>query len=502
MKKIKYSSKHCILLVFMAVTSFFMFSCKTDVLMSPVITSVRNYAASPNDTIVTSVNPGQFIVLEGSNLSSVSAVTFCGVPATINSALFSDDKLVVKIPTIRYDSVPVQDLNKIVAISEGGIATYTIDIIGAPLITRLRNFADSPNDTILTSIVPGQKINIIGFNLKNPTGISFQGVVADLSVIEYTDSSAIVQVPADLAGGVATLVNTISYTSSIGSGLFGIKIFGPPVVLSVSYEIPQLGDTVYLYGSSLSSIQSLTFAGADITTFVESPDGSTIMFIAPTLTQKGPVVIEAPGGTFTSAYNVNDILTGIISDFEWGDNFHWDWWGGAELKSGWPSGLADFPGNLTQFLTLKDNVLESAKSGNQIRISNVQLLPAADLSISPSNLALKFEMTIPKDWNGSSMCITTANESFMVRLEPWQISASRTAAYRTKGWQTVTIPLSLFRTKSATLGDGRGTYVETLTALFGPTGKSNLILYLHNYGSADTKTGFLGAFDNFRIVNR
>lgn len=35
-----------------------------------------------------------------------------------------------------------------------------------------------------------------------------------------------------------------------------------------------------------------------------------------------------------------------------------------------------------------------------------------------------------------------------------------------------------------------------------PGGKSGLILYMHNYGSSPTQTGFYATFDNSRVVKR
>ena len=47
-----------------------------------------------------------------------------------------------------------------------------------------------------------------------------------------------------------------------------------------------------------------------------------------------------------------------------------------------------------------------------------------------------------------------------------------------------------------------GDSMVLLTDLLGSTGMSDLILYMHNYGSFSTQTSFNGAFDNFRVVKR
>ena len=464
MKKIKYISTNHILMMMLAFTLVFTASCKEDNdSAAPAISEIRNYAAAPNDTVVRSVNPGQWIVLQGSNLSGVSKVTFCGVPATIKSALFTDNNLVVEIPEIAYNKVKPADLNVIEATNANGTAVFKIDIIGKPLIMRVRNYSDASNDTILKSVLPGQKINIVGYNLKNPINIAFQGVPADLKTVSVTDSSTILQVPTDLSGGNASLTDMISYTTAIGTGNYSIKVYGPPVVLTISYEIPHEGDIVYLYGSNLTNVEKITFAGADIKKFEELDGGTTIKFVAPALTQAGPVVITSPGGTFTSLFNVNDIISGRITDFEWGDTFKWEWWGGASLGTGdssssWPTYYPEFAKSTGIYMVM-DFGVQASGDGNSnstaLRIKTSQWVPEDKMSDPISSWVLKFEMSITKEWNGSTLCIMSGNDSYMYRYEPWQITSTKTQAYKTDGWQTVTIPLSEFRIKDATLGDGR-----------------------------------------------
>ncbi|THU40174.1 hypothetical protein FAM09_09860 [Niastella caeni] len=509
MNKILYSNIHFLLLLFFAAACILP-ACKKDKASAPVITTVKNYAAAPNDTVVHSVSTGQWVVLLGSNLSGVTHAFFNGVPATINSTFLTGESIVIQIPAITFQSVPKDKANEIMVVSEGGTATFKISIVGAPFISYVRNAAPSPNDTIAKAIYPGQKVNILGFNLNNPVSISFQGVAANLADVEYTDSSAIVQVPADLSGGDATLANMISYTNAVGTGTFSIAIIGPPIITSISNENATAGDSVYLYGNNFFAVQSLSFAGTTISSFVSADDGNSIGFVLPSLSQSGPVVIQTKAGSFTTAYNVNDITTGGVSTFEWGPLFRWDWWGGAELTSGdpasgWPPYDAAFPGNKSMFLVLKNAVLKSGDGdefGNGIRMSGVPWLSAGNVGDPVNSWALKFEIFVPAPWNGGTICIKSSNSSYMARYEPWQVTSVTTAAYSTKGWRTVTIPLSAFRRNDATLGDGKGAPIASLSDLVGSTGQSDMILYMHNYSASPTVTTFKAAFDHFRVVKR
>lgn len=519
MKKIIDIYVHRLLLACFAATLMLMSACEKDTIDPPVITSVRNYAASPNDTVVHTIQTGQWVVLIGRNLGGVTQVYFGSIPATINSTFFTNESIVVQLPDIPFQIVPAEDLNIVTAISEGGIATFDINITGDPIISYVRNYEDSPNDTVVNVLYPGDQINIVGYNLEDATEISFQGILADLTNVVYTDTSAIVQVPADLSGSDASKANTITYTTKVGVGTFAIKIVGPPVISTVSYEIPKEGDQVYLYGYNFVSIESLTFAGVAITSYEVSLDESTIGFAAPALTQSGPVEITTLAGSFTTAYNVNDVNfingggVGIIGNMEWGDYFGWPWWGGnvtltsSDPNSGWPSYNADFGVGLGMYLQYKSDKLDggAGDDGNAIRMNDAKSgwVPTENLNDPGTSWTLKFEINVAEPWKGGTLCIKSKNSDYIARYEPWRISSSKAISYTTQGWQTVTIPLSEFRAKDASLGEGKGASITKVLDLLDPaTGNGNLTLYIHNYGTAATETAFDAAFDNFRVVKR
>ena len=230
MKKITYRHLRYLLFSCITIAMMMLSACEEDETNPPLINEIRNYEASPNDTVAQTVSAGQWVVLLGKNLSDVSQVTFNGVPATINYALFTDQSMVIQIPSIPFQSVPNDQRNIIMVVSSGGTAIIEIKITGAPLITHVRNYDASPNDTLLNSVAPGQHINLIGFNLEGATSINFQGVEADLNSVVYTDSSTIVIVPDDFSGGDASMANRITYTTEIGNQVFSIPIFDPAIL--------------------------------------------------------------------------------------------------------------------------------------------------------------------------------------------------------------------------------------------------------------------------------
>lgn len=236
MKRILYKSAFLVQLVCMAVTFIFMSSCEEDDAAggdsnaTPVITEVRNYAAAPEDTLITTMNTGQWVVLHGKDLSNVVQVLFGGTLANLNVTFVTNATIVVQIPDIPFQLIPAEYLNTIIVITaKEKFSVFTLEspILGPPLITHVRNHADSPNDTLLTSVVPGQQINLIGHNLKNATEISFQGVSIDSLSVVYTDTSAIVQVPEDFSMSNLSLKNRISYATDYGTADFSLEIVVP-----------------------------------------------------------------------------------------------------------------------------------------------------------------------------------------------------------------------------------------------------------------------------------
>ena len=291
------------------------------------------------------------------------------------------------------------------------------------------------------------------------------------------------------------------------------KIVATPTITGVSNENANTGDSVYVYGTYLKNIQTFTFSGVTITSFVTSSDGSFVGFKLPSLSQSGPASITTAFGTVTTVYDVynmynvkyrNSATTGVLGNFEWGDAFGWQWWGGSRLSvvsnGGWITDCPEMTGNTGMFISIKDGPLAAGASNSEIPIGEALWVPAANLTDTVGNWALKFEMNIPNSWNGGSLRIQTGfTDSYIALYEPWKTSSTTTSAYTTKGWRTVTIPLSRFLKSDLTLGEGRGAPVTSLSNLLGP-GKTGCNVRIKNYAASATSTGFYGGFDNFRVV--
>jgi hypothetical protein len=453
----------------------------------PVITNVRNYAASPNDTILHSIaDSGQtsWVVIVGQNLQNAVSITFDGVPASINNALFAPGSAVVQLPSILFSSVTSNQLSTIQYATTAGTTSFSFTLLPpAPTISAISNvFATS-----------GDSVYIYGTNFNFVQSFTYGGAnVTSFNTNTSATAVGFVMPSPAVDSGQAVI------TTKSGTATFTIQ--ATPTITSVSNENPSPGDSVYLYGTYLLHIQSLSFAGTSIPSFASNASGTSVGFVAPTLTQSGPASVTTIFGTASTFYKVNDLTDGIISDFEWSGTMNWQYWGGANLSSG----NSSFPGNATQYLTLQTSILGVGEGNNYssyaLRMNANQWVPNSHLGDSTGNWALKFECDVPQAWNGGTFTIQGPNTAYTAYFQPWQVSSTVTAPFTTDGWTTVTIPLSAFSTATAPPPGGSGSPVPTLTDLVVSSLSGDLIIWIENYSSNPTSTGFYGAFDNFRVV--
>ncbi|MCW3092552.1 MAG: hypothetical protein JWP81_3621 [Ferruginibacter sp.] len=194
------------LLLLIAVTSIFAIAgCKKD--NSAGAPSIRRIRAITPDSMVTAALPGQIVVIQGTNLSSTTQISFNGFPASFNSGLFSDSNLVVRVPRIAWDSIPAGKLNTVDVVTLNGTVTYKFDIIPpVPTITSLSN----------EMALPGSTLVINGSSFYGTKQIIFPGniVVTNFTVSGITKIT--VTVPAGITqGGPLKVVGTYGTGTSV-----------------------------------------------------------------------------------------------------------------------------------------------------------------------------------------------------------------------------------------------------------------------------------------------
>ncbi|ETZ24907.1 glycan-binding surface protein [Pedobacter sp. V48] len=456
-------------------------ACKKDTESSsaPVISSIKSYVASPNDTVLHSAAPnGQYVVITGNNLQNATQISFNGVSAPFNSALFAPNSAVVRIPDMQFSKIDTAKLYIVEYATKAGSTRFSFKLgPAAPTFVGISNLYANPGDSVY----------VYGKDLFFIQRFSYRGTPIQSFKSDTSGNSIGFLMPA------ATTDDKISIITK--SGTLNHKIIATPVIAGITNENANPGDSVYIYGTYLKGIQTLTFAGTAITSFVSSSNGSNVGFVLPTITQSGPVSLTTQFGTATTVYNVHDVATGSISN--WDSNFNWQYWGAGKQTKG----DSNFPGNSSTYFVFDINGLSSNDGwpwSTNIPMNAIQWVPQTNIADTVSHWAFKFEVNIPKTWKGTTVNIVSGVGGYMARWEPWRINATTTVPYSTKGWSTVTIPLTSFRASHPELGEGMGASLTKIADLTGESGNTSCIIYIHNYTTSSAS--FYGGIDNLRVV--
>ena len=219
---LQYKSLNHLLLFIVAASIFTMVACKKDNAGAgapPSIKQIRAITPAPNDSVLTAAFPGQLVVIQGSNLASAMQISFYGFPASFNSGLFSDSNLVVRVPAIKWDSIPSGKVNTVEVVTPGGTATYTFNIKApVPTIINVSN----------ENAVAGTTITITGTNFYGITKVTFPGGILGTNLIATGTTQLTVTVPAGITTG-----DSLRVTGTYGTGV--------PRFVFDNYLLPKTG---------------------------------------------------------------------------------------------------------------------------------------------------------------------------------------------------------------------------------------------------------------------
>ena len=362
----------------------------------------------------------------------------------------------------------------------------------APVITGIRNYVTSPGDSLLTSVGPGKWVVISGRNLKGALEVYFDGVKASsLNAALFSDTSAMVLIPAVIAFPLveASNLNTIRYVTTHGETTFSFPIVAPaPTISGISNESANPGDSVKINGFNFFFIKSVKYAGVDVTSYKGADDGTSISLVVPQDATAGPVTVTTNSGSVTTVYNVYDYVTGVLNNHDGVNNFSW----GVSTSDN----SVDFPGNNGKYGVFHVSNLAAPNTNwweRSINLNAAQWIPVNKLQDTLGNYALKFEIFVKKPWiNGSIQIVKDYSWTYSALYRPWKNSDGSSSPFTTKGWQTVTIPLSDFVTNN-------GLPAAKMTDVVGSNGAGKTMIGFINDGSS-VVADFEAAFDNIRVV--
>ncbi len=246
---------------------------------SPAFIAQLGAAVPPAPTLTalspTSARTGQQVTLFGTNLASVSGVTFNGV-AAIDIASADATTIVVRVPG-GATSGPV------VVTTTGGTAGRAFTVLG-PTIT---GFAP-------TSGGPGRVVSLIGLGLPGATAVRFGGVAA---TVFSTPTSQILtaEVPAGAVSGPIQVLTPAGNVTSAQS----FTLISPPTISGFTPTSGVAGTVVTVNGANLADVVVVTVGGYVVNS--TSQNATSLTFTVPAGAPSGQVAAGSVGGTGLSA---------------------------------------------------------------------------------------------------------------------------------------------------------------------------------------------------------
>ncbi|MEU7764831.1 ice-binding family protein [Nocardia sp. NPDC049190] len=244
------------------------------------------YGVLPVPTL-TSISPasgpaagGTVVVLTGTNLTGVTAVSFGGTPAT-SFTVNSSTQITAVAPAHSAGTVSVT-VTAPGGTSNGVAFTY----IAVPTLTSITPSSGPPSG--------GTVVVLTGTGLTGVTAVSFGGTPATLFTVN-SDTQITVLTPAHSAGAVLVTVTTPGGTSN-GVAFTYIAV---PILLTVVPNVgPATGGTVVvLTGTGLTGATAVSFGGTPATLFTVNSDTQITALTPAHAAGTVLVTVTTPGGT-------------------------------------------------------------------------------------------------------------------------------------------------------------------------------------------------------------
>ncbi|HTM93063.1 MAG TPA: glycan-binding surface protein, partial [Flavisolibacter sp.] len=100
-----------------------------------------------------------------------------------------------------------------------------------------------------------------------------------------------------------------------GSTTFAFKLGpGAPTITAISNVFANPGDSVFLYGTNLVLVQSLSYAGSPITSFKSNLDGTSLGFKMPAQQPTDQILLTTKGGSVAFKIEATPTITGVSNE--------------------------------------------------------------------------------------------------------------------------------------------------------------------------------------------
>lgn len=354
----------------------------------------------------------------------------------------------------------------------------------------LEDYESSVPDRPVTFARLGQLIRVEGSGLYGMKKVYINGYETYFNRAYVTDNSMLIQINSNtpVEDAEEDERNIIRFVKDGTETSYSFIIrAASPTISSISNTLPQVGETVIVYGTGLQETTKVTLPdGTEITSGIESDeDGEWYSFTMPAgITQSGSIYSEGANGTAaTPAYfNFSQCM---ILDFDGnGSQGYWSWTETGSMineddlvndpyQSGRGKCLQIVPERLIAnggIMSGKPRASECWTAGSGNADEDWSRMYSYIPATTPlTEVALQFDIYVPESetWSGTGhiqICLINnynyagigsdddGTSSMVAFYVPW-IQNGEIVPFHTTGWQTVTIPFSEFNKYASMIED-------------------------------------------------
>ncbi|MCX2740613.1 IPT/TIG domain-containing protein [Pontibacter anaerobius] len=232
--------------------------------------------------IITSFSPtsgpeGTSVTISGQLFTGATSVSFNGTSASFT--VVSDTEITAIVPDGARSG-----LISITTPGGTGVSAEQFTVILTPAITSFDPMA-GPEGSLIT---------IAGKYFLGATSVSFNGTSASFTVVSDTEITATVP------NGATTGLIAITTPDGTAISTEEYTVLYPPTITSFDPTQGLIGTTVTITGTLLRDASAVYFNGTPADNFLATSD-TEILVEVPAGATTGPITVESPGGTATSA---------------------------------------------------------------------------------------------------------------------------------------------------------------------------------------------------------
>jgi len=345
---------------------------------------------------------------------------------------------------------------------------------GEPKISYIRITDPLSPDSLLVGAGQGNLIAIVGQNLQNAQEIWFNDQKARLTPTYITNTTILVNVPAEIPIEITNTLKIIFSGGNILEHDFELEV-SKPSISGMNSEYVLTGEIATIKGNFFYEPLTVTFAGG-VVAELETVEDKIITFRVPEGAEPGQITIKTNFGETKSDFWFRDNRNIFLSS----DPFT-GWWNEAFVVTNpGPDDPVAINGNYIRVKrTIDDWAWLEVAGGPPDAMGDISKNIPDEAILRPENYYLKFEVNTMKPYNANVIKINVGlSNDFNNDAYLW------TPPIDTKGvWQTITIPFE----------EIAKSYGTPLTV--SDQGYYTRILF-HGGGELDCDM----SFDNFRVV--